>query len=229
MKQEFNINRIKLLCICILFLHQLHTGSILSAQTYCYEFEQRVVGSKLEVDIVLTASSPFRLGNSYLNFTYNTAALALDNPIVFTNRLLPLPYSMTINSPSSGVVATSINYTGSVGAGKQITTGGIKVATVSFNILNPLIVTDFNLLNNGFKKVGLNKDDNLTVLALSAQCPPSPYTSLFYDTNIELDVPIPSMNAWIPMPSDQQKSISAMTKPEKYCLPVLLLIFIVNR
>ncbi len=191
MKQNFKTLTLKSVFVFLLVFGKLLNLNTLIAQTYCYEFEQRVVGTKLEVDIKLTASSSFKLGNTYLNFTFNTAALSLNTPIPFTNNLLPLAYTMTMNSPSSGVVATSVSYNGSTGSGKSITTGGVKIATLTFNILNPLIVRDFKLLDNGFKNVAASKDDNLTILALSAQCPPSPYTSLFYDVNIELDAPIP--------------------------------------
>lgn len=191
MKQNFKTLTLKFVFVFLLIFGKLLNLNTLIAQTYCYEFEQRVVGTKLEVNIKLTASSTFKLGNTYLNFTYNTAALSLDNPIPFTNNLPTLAYAMAVNSPSSGVVSTSVSYNGSAGSGKPITTGGVKIATVTFNILNPMIVRDFKLLDNGFKNVAASKDDNLTVLALSAQCPPSPYTSLFYDVNIELDALIP--------------------------------------
>ena len=191
MKQNFRTFTLKSLLVFLLVFGKLFNINTLFAQSYCYKFEPRIVGTKLEVDIILTASSTFKLGNTYLNFTYNTAALSLNTPIPFTNNLLPLAYLMTINSPSTGVISTSVSYNGSAGAGKSITSGGVKIATLTFNILNPLIVRDFKLLDNGFKNVAVSKDDNLTILALSAQCPPSPYTSLFYDVNIELEALIP--------------------------------------
>ena len=191
MKQNFKTFTLKSVLVFLLVFGKLFNLNTLIAQTFCYEFEQRVVGTKLEVDIKLTASSTFKLGDTYLKFTYNTAALSLDNPITFTNNLPVLTYVMVMNSPSSGVVSTSVSYNGSVGSGKSITTSGVKIATITFNILNPMIVRDFKLLDNGFKNASASKDDNLTVLALSAQCPPSPYTSLFYDVNIELDASIP--------------------------------------
>ena len=187
MKQNFKTQCLKSVLVFLLVFGKLLNLNTLIAQTFCYEFEERVVGTKLEVDIKLTASSTFKLGDTYLNFTYNTAALSLDNPIPFTNLLPPLAYTMAMNSTVAGIISTSVIYNGSAGSGKSITTGGVKIATLTFNILNPLIVRDFKLVDNGFKNVSASKDDNLTVLALSAQCSPSPYTSLFYDVNIDLE------------------------------------------
>lgn len=150
MKQNFKTFTLKSVLVFLLVFGNLFNLNTLLAQTYCYEFEQKVVNGKLEVDIKLIASSTFKLGNTRLNFTYNTAALSLDNPITFANNLPVLAYTLAVNSPLSGVVSTSISYNGSVGSGKSITTGGVKIATVTFNILNPLIVRDFKLLDNGF-------------------------------------------------------------------------------
>ena len=111
MKQNFSklMPMAKTFTLKSVFVFLLVSGKLLNlntliAQTYCYEFEQRVVGTKLEVDIKLTASSTFKLGNTYLNFTYNTAALSLDNPITFMNLLPPLAYTMGINSTVAGEI-----------------------------------------------------------------------------------------------------------------------------
>jgi hypothetical protein len=162
----------------------------LFAQTYCYQFDETVVGSKLEVDIILTPSSPFKLGSTTAKFSVNPLSVSLVNPIQFTSNL-GSTYTTSVTSPSLGTIDFSAQYTGATGVGRMVPTSGLRVGKMVFNILDPTIPTDIKLLNKGIKTVSLFRDDNTTILAPSAQCPPSPYTSLFYDASIELDADIP--------------------------------------
>ena len=172
--------------------------SALRAQTYCYQFVDRVVGSNVEVDVYITPSKSFRLGSAKILFSYNAAALSLINPITYTN-LLPAIYTVDAKKESNGIVEIDITYNGVTLGGTNVPISqpspvipaGLKIGTVTFGILNPTIVRDFKLVRKPNKKSFLYKDDNDKPLASSSQCPPSPYTSLFYDVNVELDATIP--------------------------------------
>jgi hypothetical protein len=188
MKQYYNL--LRLVSVLTLFLGLFFTKTALFAQTYCYQFDETVVGSKLEVDIVLTPSSPFKLGSTTAKFSVNPLSVSLANPIQFTSTL-GSTYTTSLSSPALGTIDFSAQYAGAAGSGRTVPTSGLRVGKMVFNILDPAIPTDIKLLNKGIKTVSLFKDDNTTILAPSAQCPPSPYTSLLYDANIELDADIP--------------------------------------
>ena len=164
-------------------------ANALSAQTYCYQFKDSIVGSKLHLNIIITPSSPFRLGGSDIKFSYNAAALQLVNPVTFISSL-PAAYGVSARMVSAGIANVTINYSGLTNSGINIPAGGLKVGTLTFDILNPNIARDFKLLK-GVKNAVVFKDDNTTVMVPSAQCPPSPYSSLFYDLDIELNADIP--------------------------------------
>lgn len=176
----------------------------LTGQSYCFQFEERVMGSRLEVDIVLTASSDFRLGNSNFKFTYNIAALSLQNPIPYVTAL-PVTYSTSAQSVASGVISMGITYNGVVNSGRRITASGVKLGTVIFEITNPVLTRDFTLINNGVQGLNILKDDNTTLLVPSVECSPSPYASLFYDARIELDATIPMNECVEPNTPNSQK------------------------
>lgn len=213
MKKWFTHIWLQVFLILILFLSVL----TLKGQTYCYQFEERVVGSKVEVDIILTSSSNFRLGNSNFRFTYNTAALSLPSVVPYVSAL-STSYSTTAQRLSSGVVAISVQYNGATNAGRLITSNGVRIGTIAFDIVNPLISREFALLNNGIKYLSTLKDDNTTLLIPSAQCPPSPYSSLFYDANIELDATIP-MNECVDTTTPNSLKINFGDDETKEILP----------
>ncbi len=218
MKQLSKPIRVNLLSFFMSVFCLFLSKNTVFGQTYCYQFEERMVGTKLEVDIVMTASSNFRLGNTNFKFTYNSAALSLPVLVPYTSAL-PVTYSSTVKSTTVGVVTVGLIYNGTVNNGKLITTGGIKIGTVIFDIVNPLIVRNFSLLNNGVKNTTLLKDDNISLLVPSAQCPPSPYTSLFYDANIELNADIP-MNECVDNSTPSSTKLNFGDDETKEILPV---------
>jgi Dockerin type I domain len=186
--KKWGISR-RWVCIFTFFIGFILPKTLVG-QTYCFQFNETVVGSKLEVDIILTPSSPFRLGSTTAKFSVNPQAISLANPIQFTSAL-PTTYTTNISSPAIGIIAFDAFYTGAIGVGKNVPTTGLKLCKMVFNIIDPMIATDIKLLNKGIKSLSIFKDDNSSFLAPSAQCPPSPYTSTFYDAHIELDADIP--------------------------------------
>ncbi len=160
--------------------------------TYCVQFTEPdlpLSGPTFKVDVFITGSSLFQLGNFNLNFTYNTAALSLPTVVPYTTTL-PSTYTTSVQKQGAGVVNLNATYNGTVAAGKSIN-GATRIVSIIFTVVNPLINPDFKLLNNGVKNINLLKSDNTTLLVPSAQCPPSPYTSFFYDANIDLNADIP--------------------------------------
>jgi hypothetical protein len=181
---------LRLVSVFTFFTSVFSPKTSLWAQTYCYQFDENVVGNTLEVDIIITPSAPFKLGSTTAKFSLNPQSVSLVNPIQFTTTL-PATYTTSATSPEIGVITFTAEYTGATGSGKTVPTTGLKVGKMVFNIINPLIPTDIKLLNKGIKSLKLFRDDNSTFLVPSAQCPPSPYTSTLYDANVELDAEIP--------------------------------------
>jgi hypothetical protein len=199
MKQERIFN--SLFKVGLLLCSMLLLNGTLSAQTYCYQFfEKPVVGTNLDVDVYITPSSDFNLGNARIVFSYNSAALSLTNPLIFTSNLDATKYTTTAKKEVDGIVTIDITYNGIVGNGTPISSfrdpfnaplEGFKIGTIRFGVLNSTIARDFRLVRRQIKQTFLSKDDNTSVLPSSLQCPPSPYTSLFYDVNVELNAAIP--------------------------------------
>jgi hypothetical protein len=199
MKQErifYSFFKVGLMLFSILCLN-----STVSAQAYCLQFfEKPVVGSNLDVDVYLTPTSKFNLGDSRLVISYNPASVSANNPVTFTSNLDPVKYTVTAKRENAGIVVIDISYNGLAGSGTNVPASkvpasapfeGLRIGTIKFGIVDPTIAKDFRLLRRPNKTTLVSKDNNTTILPSSLQCPPSPYTSLFYDVNVELDAAIP--------------------------------------
>jgi hypothetical protein len=114
----------------------------------------------VEIWILKTGTSAFRIGNANFWFTYNSAAL--NNPIVKTHGI----YNVTTNNDYDAATLTTGNFSGKdyvsynvlfngagdngLGQACSNVGDGTLVATIEFNITNPLALTDVTEQLNGY-------------------------------------------------------------------------------
>ncbi len=143
-------------------------ASGLYAQSLCLQFsEVSDNGAEFVVELQMQSSSPFGLGSSNLQFSYNTAALS--TPVFDSSPLdIGLGYfTPTVTTPAAGEASFNIVYGGATGAGYNIDMepAWTNIGRVKFSIVNVMEQVTFSWsYNGGSTQTVVFQDDNATQL-----------------------------------------------------------------
>ncbi len=140
----------------------------MSGQTFCLEIQSlnpTADGSQLHVELFVSGSADFGLGQSNLRFTFDETKV--DNPTLVSS---PLGFATgyfppTVSNPLDGEASLNIEQTS---GGYTIGASPASVGVISFDILDDTALTDFSwLYNGGSTLTQVFKDDFVQIFATS--------------------------------------------------------------
>lgn len=149
-----------ILTIAFIFL----TGVLIGQTTYCVSFENASLtpdGTKLELEIYASGSANFLLGNSNFQFSFDELALA-DPEFVSSPQAIPFYQVPTVSNPAVGVASLNIIQAFD-GLGTVVTTAPVLMGRVSFDVIDPSLLANFNWNYSGSTTQTVVFDDNTPI------------------------------------------------------------------
>ncbi|MEM9546646.1 MAG: T9SS type A sorting domain-containing protein [Bacteroidota bacterium] len=118
------------------------------SQTFCLSYDNpSLSGGMFSVDVVMSGSADYELGSSNLVFSFNDGALS--SPTISSALLAPPFYqNPSITNPSPGVASINIEL-GFENLGETISASGTTIATITFNVDDSAMTSDYSWLYNG--------------------------------------------------------------------------------